>query len=43
MAKIYYRKIINGDINPETGEVWALEDVPLRWRDAVAALLEGDE
>ena len=32
MAKIYYRKIINGEM--------ALEEVPERWREAVRAMLE---
>lgn len=39
MAKIYVKKILNGDINAATGEPWKLEDVPERWRDAVEVLL----
>ena len=35
MAKIYYRRIIAGEMT--------LEDVPLRWREAVRELLEQDE
>lgn len=34
MAKIYYRRIKAGEIT--------LEDVPLRWREAVQKLLEED-
>lgn len=34
MAKLYYRRIKAG--------VMTLGDVPLRWREAVAALLEAD-
>ena len=34
MAKIYYRRIKAGEI--------ALEDVPLRWREAVRQLLAED-
>ncbi len=34
MAKIYYRKIKSGDMS--------VGQVPPRWRDAVAALLEED-
>ena len=40
MAKIYLRKIKGEEINPATGEVWKLEDVPLRWRSEVEKLLE---
>lgn len=35
MAKIYYDLIRKG--------LRKLEDVPLRWRDEVQALLDGDE
>lgn len=42
MAKIYCRKIMAGDINPATGEAWTIDDVPLRWRDEVQALLNGE-
>ena len=35
MAKIYYRKIKSGDMN--------IDQVPDRWKDEVAALLEADE
>lgn len=34
MAKIYYRKIDAGEMT--------LEEVPVRWRDAVRKLLEAD-
>jgi hypothetical protein len=34
MAKIYYRRIINGTMT--------IEDVPARWRDEVQALLDGE-
>jgi Zn-dependent M32 family carboxypeptidase len=34
MAKIYYRRIINGTMT--------IEDVPARWRDEVQALLNGE-
>jgi hypothetical protein len=40
MAKIYLRKIKGEEINPATGEVWKLEDVPLRWRSEVESLLD---
>ena len=42
MAKIYYRKISSGDINPATGEIWTIDDVPARWRDEVQAMLDGN-
>jgi len=41
MAKIYYRKIMAGEINPNTGEAWSINDVPERWREEVQALLDG--
>lgn len=39
MAKVYYRKISEGQINNKTGQAWKLEDVPERWREAVRNLL----
>lgn len=42
MAKIYYRKIVSGDINPATGEAWKIADVPERWRAEVQELLDGN-
>ena len=42
MAKIYYRKIISGDINPDTGVEWVIDDVPTRWRDEVQEMLDDD-
>lgn len=42
MAKIYTRKIKNGEINSATGAAWELADVPPKWRDAVAAMLEAE-
>lgn len=35
MAKIYYRRIKAGEMT--------LEEVPMRWREAVRTLLERDE
>lgn len=40
MAKIYAAKIRNRAINPATGKEWCIEDVPARWREDVAKLLE---
>ena len=42
MAKLYYRKITNGDIHPLTNEVWTITGVPERWREEVQALLDGN-
>jgi hypothetical protein len=39
-AKLYLKKINNGEVNALTGEVWKLEDVPMLWRAEVEALLE---
>jgi hypothetical protein len=43
MAKIYLRKIRGEEVNPATGEVWKLEDVPVRWRSEVESLLDEEE
>lgn len=47
MAKIYYRKyrarIDAGEITLAEAIALAEVEVPERWRDAVIALLEGDE
>lgn len=40
MVKIYVRKIREKAINPKTGEAWVVEDVPEKWRSAVAKELE---
>ena len=40
MAKKYLRKIRGEEVYPATGEVWKLEDVPVRWRAEVESLLE---
>lgn len=42
MAKIYARKIREREINPATGEVWKLADVPERWREQVKELLNAE-
>ena len=42
MARIYYRKIRGGDVNPDTGDPWHIDDVPDRWKAAVQALLDAD-
>lgn len=42
MAKIYYRKIKEGEINQETGKPWSINDVPERWRQKVQELLDAD-
>lgn len=35
MAKIYYRKIVNGEMT--------IDNVPERWRQAVQELLDADD
>lgn len=40
MGAFYGRKIVNGVINPKTGEAWTLEDVPTHWRAATAEWIE---
>lgn len=34
MAAFYGTKILNGTINPKTGQPWTIEDVPTYWRDS---------
>ena len=40
MAKLFLAKIKSGEINPTTGEVWKIEDVPMLWQQEVQALLD---
>ncbi len=40
MVAFYVRKIKFGAINSKTGEPWKLDDVPVKWRDAVAEALD---
>lgn len=40
MVKIYVRKIREKAVNSKTGEVWVVDDVPEKWRVAVAKELE---
>ena len=40
MAKIYFRKIKDGELNLATGEAWCIDDVPKTWRKAVQKLLD---
>lgn len=41
MVAFYVTKIKNQEKNPETGEVWKLEDVPKLWKNKVEAVLKG--
>lgn len=40
MVRFYVEKIRSGAINPNTGAVWAVEDVPKLWRAKVQDALE---
>jgi len=40
MAKLFLAKIKSGEINPTTGEVWKIEDVPMLWQQEVQTLLD---
>lgn len=42
MINLYIRKIVNGDINLNTGMPWTIDDVPLKWRAAVREALENE-
>ena len=39
MLKLYLNKIMNGEINTQTQEVWGVKDVPLLWRAQVQEAL----
>ena len=39
MVKLYLNKIMNGDVNPQTQEVWCVADVPLLWRAEIQEAL----
>jgi len=43
MAKLYYTKIKNGEINPATNRAWDITDVPALWHDEVQLLLDQEE
>lgn len=40
MGRFYGLKIKRMEINPKTGEVWLLEDVPTLWKNATRKWLE---
>lgn len=40
MARVFADLIRGKKINPKTGEVWRLEDVPERYREEVRRILE---
>lgn len=42
MVKLYVAKIQNKEINPLTGNIWAVEDVPTLWRDKVQEALDAE-
>lgn len=41
MAKLYYKKISDRETNLATGCEWLIDDVPVRWRNEVQAMLDG--
>jgi len=43
MARLYFNKIKNKEVNFMTGEVWKIEDVPSLWRQQVQEMLSSDE
>lgn len=42
MGAFYGTMIKNGEINPDTGEAWTLDDVRLYWRPKVKKWLEAE-
>ena len=43
MAKLYYDKIINGEQNISTGEIWSIADVPKLWKAEVTEMIAINE
>lgn len=43
MGAFYGSKILNGDVNPKTMEVWKIEDVPSLWRSKTSDWLKSRE
>lgn len=42
MKKKYVRVLEEREINPKTGEIWRINDVPTTWREQVRAQIEAD-
>ena len=40
MGAWYGKKILNGIINPKTGEAWVIEDVPRLWKSRTIKWLD---
>lgn len=40
MVKLYVAKINNAELNPLTGNIWTIEDVPTLWRQKVQEALD---
>ena len=40
MGEFYGKKILNGEINPKTGQPWTINDVPKYWRAKTQAWLD---
>ena len=43
MGRFYGTKIKNHELNPKTGNAWAIEDVPKLWKSATTKWLEDNE
>jgi hypothetical protein len=43
MVKKYVRHLENRDINPSTGSIWTINDVPNLWRTKVMVQIEADD
>lgn len=42
MLALYVPALENQDINPKTGEIWKLSDVPALWRSKTKKAVEAD-
>ena len=40
MARLYYNKIKNAEMNAQTNKPWCLDDVPILWRDKVIEIID---
>lgn len=42
MGRFYGTKIKNGEINPNTGNAWTINDVPKLWKNATQRWLDAN-
>lgn len=40
MARLYYNKIKNAEMNAQTNKPWCIDDVPILWRAMVIEIID---